>query len=554
MLTQLEAEVHAASLEVNPALQLLAGERVTTMPRLSLEDSLAFAVEAEQLLDRLACIDREALETQDWVTAAVLEHQLQLSVDFAPFHDLRFDVTPYSLGLLASSVLPAALLTAPLQTSEDVTTYLGLLDEIGRYFETLDRNLLRQMEREIYMPRPALPAARALLGSLQGQVPALITVAPERLEALDTTQRERLVNGTTTRLDGRISPALASLASRFDAAYEEAAPEALGLGQYPNGADYYRFLVRRDTSLSLTPEEIHARGLELVDALAERKAVLRKQLGHEGDAASFHAALRADPRFYDETPEAVAERYNRYVRAIEPRISEQFSRTPSAPFEVLRADPAAEAGITFGYYQPPATPGAVGRYRFNGSTLEQRPSLWAGALIYHEGVPGHHFQIALAQESETLSAYRKGLFVGAFAEGWANFASTLAWEMGLLDDPWDEYGWLLFDSFSSARLVVDTGLNHLGWSFDRAAEYLRQHTMASEAEIQTELVRYGSALPAQALGYKLGEQHVLNLRNQVRDHEGADWDPRRFHDRVLSYGMLPLPVLSAAVKRAHGVP
>lgn len=547
-LDAIAAAAHEAKLAENPSLRLLAGERVTAFPRITRAATDAQARFAESQLDALACIDIDRLDPQRRLTAAVLEHELRMDVAFAPHHDLRFDLTPYRLGLVAGSVLPAALGAAPLASESDRAAYLALLDDLARYLEEIGVNLDAQVARDIRLPRAAIPGARVLVAALEQQVPALATVAPARVESLDEETRTALAAAVEARLATRIRPALAGLASVLDEDYEQAAPPRLGLGGLPGGEAYYRFLVREETTLELDPETIHRQGLALVEALERAKESLRRQLGHEGDRASFNERMRNDPRFYDATPEDLVARYRRYVTALEARLDEQFSRVPEAGYDLLRLDPAAERGLTFGYYQPPLSPGGTGYFRFNGSSLEERPALWAGAVIFHELVPGHHFQIALTQENEGLSPYRKSLFFAAFAEGWANYAARLAQEMGLLDDPWDAYGWLLMDSFASARLVVDTGLNHIGWSREQAADYFRAHTFATESEIDTELLRYGSALPGQALSYKLGDVHFTALRDRVRDAQGEDWDPRRFHEVVLGAGMLPLPVLTQLVE------
>lgn len=552
-LTALAAEGREIRLAANPALRILEGERVTAMPRITGAAARAQAARARALLDRLACLDRDALDLQQRLTAAVLDHELGLEADFPPHHLLRFDLTPFRLGLVVSSVLPATLRTAPFQDAADVDAYLAFMEEIQRYLNDLADNHAAQVAAGIVMPRSTVPVARALVDALESQLPALVTVDPARLSALPAADRKRLADGLAEREAERMLPAIRSLRDRLGADYAAQAPDGLGLALYPDGTAYYRYLVRRETTLDMDPDAIHRAGLERVAELGQRMAALRERLGFDDGAQAFHAALRDDPRFIDPDPQALEARYRRYLDPMVARLDEQFSLQPRADWGLQRLDPAAEAGVTFGYYQPPARPGGTGYFRFNGSDLENRPAVWAGALIYHELIPGHHFQIALAQENTSLSPYRKGLFVGAFTEGWANYASRLGVEMGLLDDPWDRYGWLLYEAFAAARLVVDTGLNHRGWTPEQAADYLREHTFATDREIATELPRYGMALPAQALTYHLGYTHILDLRNRVRAASGPDWDPRRFHAVVLGAGALPLPVLTRHVEATFGL-
>jgi uncharacterized protein (DUF885 family) len=203
--------------------------------------------------------------------------------------------------------------------------------------------------------------------------------------------------------------------------------------------------------------------------------------------------------------------------------------------------------MTFGYYDPPDHDKPSGRYRFNGSRLGERTMVTAAPLIYHELVPGHHFQIALQRENEELPPLRRESFATAFVEGWAEYASDLAGEMGLYREPYDRYGRLAMDMFLSTRLVVDTGMNAFGWSLEQARQFMRGHVLESETQIGTETLRYSVDLPGQALAYKLGSSKIRELRERAEAELGERFDVRRFHDAVLSPGALPLPVLEEHV-------
>jgi uncharacterized protein (DUF885 family) len=334
----------------------------------------------------------------------------------------------------------------------------------------------------------------------------------------------------------------------FDEGYRAAAPAAVGLGQYPGGPEAYRFLVRLHTSLDgLTPEEAHRRGLAEVARIATEMAEVRATLGSELPAGEFHRSLRSDPRFLAASAEEVGERLMRPVRAIEPLVERWFVETPEAPYGVARLDPALEAGMTFGYYQWPLPGEPRGTYYFNGSSLGERPLIGAASLIYHELVPGHHFQIALQTENPALPAFRRNAFPIAFVEGWAEYASALAGEMGLYQDPHDRYGRLAMDMFLSCRLVVDTGMNALGWSREQALEFLRDRVLESDTQLATETLRYAVDIPAQALAYKTGALAIRDLRRRAEEALGPRFDVRRFHQAVLGHGAMPLEVLAEHV-------
>jgi uncharacterized protein (DUF885 family) len=237
------------------------------------------------------------------------------------------------------------------------------------------------------------------------------------------------------------------------------------------------------------------------------------------------------------------------ARRIEPKLAEWFGTRPKAPYGVRRLSPALEPVMTYGFYQRPTPQEPGGYYMFNGSKLEERSMLNAAALSYHELVPGHHFQVALTQENPRLSAFRKNAAYTAFLEGWGEYASDLAGDMGMYTDPYDRAGRLSMDLFLSTRLVVDTGMNALGWSRDRAMDYMRAHTFESETQIRTETLRYSADMPGQALAYKMGSRTIRELRERMRQRLGARFDVRRFHETVLMHGSMPLGVLERHVER-----
>jgi len=340
-----------------------------------------------------------------------------------------------------------------------------------------------------------------------------------------------------------IDPALVRLADELAGEYRRRAPDRIGIGQYPGGAAAYRALVRFQTGFDLTPEEIHRRGEAEVERLSRRMTEVRRQLGFEGTAREFNQRLRSDPRFLARTPEEVAERLMAPVRKIEPKISTWFLRVPKAPYGV-EALPAAMGGMTFGYYMVPTPAQPRGRYMFNAGQLDQRPMVGAAALIYHELIPGHHFQLALQAENPDLPPFRRYLMHTAFVEGWGEYASHLGEEMGLYDDPYSLYGRLAMDMFLSTRLVVDTGLNALGWTRQQATDYMRDRLLESDAQIDSEVLRYAIAMPAQALAYKLGATHIEDLRRHAETALGPRFDVRRFHEAVLGNGSLPPEILA----------
>ncbi|NIB44972.1 DUF885 domain-containing protein [Pseudomaricurvus alkylphenolicus] len=551
-LEALTQEFLAASAAANPYVLMLAGKQVTQLPELSIAASEKQAQGARDYLARLAEIDRTALNHEDQLTADIFEQQMQLLVADPKHYWHQFSVTPYQSGFVVSTLLPGALAGASLNSQSDVETYLALIADIGRFTGDQLTKLKGQDERGILLPKPAIPGARSVYQSLKTNLPALTAVADARVATLTAEQKSALFSGRDAILAKQVNPAIDALLEYLSDDYLARAPESVGLGQYPGGKEAYAHAIKRETTLDLSPEEIHQLGLDSLTKIQKEMQAIRDELGFKGSAQEFHDQMRKDPRFFAKTPEEVKARYDGYITKIEPHIDDYFSLMPKAPYGSKRLDPAAEAGMTFGYYQMPNKLESTGLYRFNGSNLSERPMVWTAPLIFHELIPGHHFHLALQSENENLSAYRKsGSMVTAFNEGWANYAASLALEMGFLDSM-DRYGYLLFDSFISNRLVVDTGMNYFGWSAEKALEFTLANTFSTKTESSTEMMRYSTDMPAQALAYKLGFEFIKGLRSDMEAKYGDKFEIKKFHAAVVGSGALPMPVLEKHVAWSMG--
>lgn len=532
-----------------PYLAVRTGSLIRTLPDLSPDQAARDVAFARSMLERLDGIAPESLAHDDAITAAILRWDAERAIDFEPYYWLRFPFTPYQAGFALNFVhgqLAAHPFSDPVAHPEN---YLVVLGEYAGQLEQIATFVGGQVARGIYVSRHALPGVVGLFRSARERANAVLTVGPERLEALSVDQRTALEKEVDTAIGSRILPAFDALIARFEnPAYQERAPEAVGLAQYPDGAAFYRALVRYHTTTEVAPETLHARGVQRVAEIEARMAALRQEIGFDGGKDDFHHLLRTDPRFFAESAEEVEARFEAYIDRIEPLVPDYFHRQPRAPYGVARLPAVAEASMTFGYYSSPTPTQSTGLYFYNGSKLDERPQISAGPLIYHELIPGHHFHIALQGENERLPHYRREyLNATAFTEGWGNYGAHLAAEMGLLEDPYDRYGAALFDLFISARLVLDTGMNLLGWSLEEARAYMREHTFQSETEIATETLRYATDLPGQALAYKAGLESILALREQAQGEAGETWDIRDFHDAVLGSGAMPIVVLEEHV-------
>jgi uncharacterized protein (DUF885 family) len=404
----------------------------------------------------------------------------------------------------------------------------------------LRARLERQREAGVLVPAPALPGVRESLARTRAAAAAIL---PAKAPAAVRDYVESLV-------EREVLPAYDALVGALGDDYERDAPHGVGIAQYAGGEEAYRSLVRLHTASDLTPEQVHQLGQEQVADLAERMAKARADMGFTGTEAEFHAQLAADPRVHAHTPDEVEALFLKHMAALEPMISRWFSVLPKAPYGVARLEPEAEAGMTYGYYEPPTPAQPVGRYRWNGSNLANKSLLTYAALIFHERAPGNHFLLARQAENDALpDVRRESVDIGAFNEGWAEYAAGLGWEMGLYDEPLDGYGRLVHERFTAQRLVVDTGLNLMGWSLDEAAAYMRANTTESDGQIATEVLRYSTDIPAQALAYRAGFIELNRIRAKAERTLGERFDIRDFHERVLGPGALPFPVIDAHVDR-----
>ncbi len=524
-------------------LRHLAGQPVTHLDDLSASGAARQGQWSRERQARLEALPTTGLTHDEELMLRVLRGAFTAGSHAEETYALTFAVTPYSGGwrfLQAQEVLAAR----PLSSAEEHAGYLQLVDEYARLIDQAREKTLAQAERGVRLPRPAIDGAVATIDGLAKAASTALLPSAERLSSLKPATAEVFRRQVEARLNSKVAPAFGKLLAVFDADYRAKASEAVGLGSLPGGKELYLKLIRASTGLTLTPQEIHQRGLAAVEALEAKMTALRRELAPEKSRQQFHQFLRTDPRFLAQAPADVEATYRRHVARIEPRIPRWFAKQPEAGYDVSRLDLSAEPGMTYGYYQQPGPGRPKGLYRYNGSNLTQRSLVGAAHLIYHELIPGHHFQIAQQLENKTAHPVKAFLDYGAFTEGWAEYAASLADEMGVMSDPYDRYGALIMQSFLTTRLVVDTGMNYFGWPLERARQFMRDHTFESETQIGTESLRYSTDLYAQALCYRLGYDQIWALRKKAEEALGERFDIRAFHEAVIGSGSMPLDVLA----------
>jgi uncharacterized protein (DUF885 family) len=315
-----------------------------------------------------------------------------------------------------------------------------------------------------------------------------------------------------------------------------------GIWSLPDGAERYRFEIRRMTTTDMTPDQIHDLGLKQVDEIEGQMLALAHKLGFK-DLASLNDHIKNDRHFYATSGQQLFDLYANYVKKMEPKLPELFGRLPKNKLSVIPMEPArSKNAVPADYTEGTADGSRPGHINVNEWDPEHRLLLNVEAIAYHEGIPGHHLQISIAQELEGLPQFRKYEGYTAFVEGWALYSERLGKEVGRYQDPYSDYGRLENEMWRAIRLVVDTGVHEKRWKRDQMVEYFHRYTAMDEPNIQTEVDRY-IAWPGQALAYKLGQLEILKLRQYAKDQLGAKFDIRAFHDEILGGGALPLDVL-----------
>ena len=511
----------------------------------AVEEVNADAAWAEGFLLRLHTLQPDRLTHDQWITYAMLDNDAGIMKDAAQYFWFDVPVTPYASPLRG---LAGALAAMPLRSDTERQAYLDALNRVAITFASYEARLRSQMLRGIVVPAEELRLAVPYVRGFGGPGAASpLRPRDAAIAALTGEARTSFLQQVDAALTESVAPAVERLAAFMDGPYRATAPASVGLSQYPGGRAYYQFLIRRNTSLTLTPEQIHEIGLSEVTRLEAELEKVRTEANFTGTFAEFHASLRNDRRFMATSAADIGDRMMKAVARIEPQVREFFPLQPRAPYGVRQLDASLEQQMTYGYYQQPFGGEPGGYYLFNAFRPEQRSILMAEATIYHELVPGHHFQITLQRENDTLIPYRRTAGFTAFTEGWAEYASDLAGEMGMYSDPYARAGRLAMDLFLSTRLVVDTGMNVLGWSRAKAIDFMREHTFESDLQIDTESLRYSADYHGQALAYKLGARTFHDLRDQVARAQGAKFDLPAFHAWVLRAGAMPLSVLDGHV-------
>ena len=553
-LDALTADYWDATLELEPTLATAIGDpgfddRLADPSR---DGSAAALARIHELDARAAAIDADGLDAGQQVTLLALRQSLETDIAL-----VGANLGDWNVDHLEG--LPTSLLQIPdyqrLSTPDEGRRMVDRWRAMPGYVDaSVARLRLGLHEGNVACRAPVsrtIDTLDSLLAEPDDRWPLLRPAAGvAELPDWSDAERRQFVDDLGSVVRDGIRPALSRLRRMLA---DEILPAARsddtpGMDHVPGGGDAYQRLVRGHTTLDLTPAQLHQVGLDEIGRIDTELTELAARVLGVATLSEALVRLRTDPALHFTTRDEVYETADGCLDRAEAAVPAWFGRVPRALCNVVRMGAHEEPHSTIAYYRQPAQDGSrPGTYFINTSEPETRPRYEAEALAYHESVPGHHLQIAIAQELPDLPAFRRNLGPTAFVEGWGLYSERLADEMGLYTGDLDRIGILSFDAWRASRLVVDTGMHALGWTRDQALAFMLEHTALAPNNIANEVDRY-IVMPAQALAYKAGQLELLRLRAQAMDQLGATFDIRGFHDAVLGQGALPLAVLRASVE------
>jgi len=546
LITAFEAYERAA----DPYAAGRAGDRAAArrLPDVSAKALAARTVQRQEFLSRAKSIASETLTGADRLNHALLIWTLERRIDEAAFGQERIPFSSDSGFFTLGSFLPRAQRFASLG---DFENYLARLEDMPRFFADHIANMRQGMAQGYVAPRASSDAiADQLRANIAADPTQSAFYAPfaspgaigadPRFAALE--RRARSV------ISGVVNLAYRDLLAFWERDYFPATRATLAARDLPDGETLYRALVREHTTLDLTPEEVHAIGKSEVARIRAEMEEVKAQAGFTGDLQDFIAFLRTDPQFYAKTPEELLGHASRIAKRIDRAMPRLFGKLPRLSYGVEPVPADIAPGYTTGrYIQGDIATGRAGEYWVNTHALDQRPLYELPALTLHEGVPGHHHQIALAQELENVPEFRREIYPTAFGEGWGLYSERLGLDVGIYQTPYEQFGRLSYEMWRACRLVADTGIHWYRWTIDQAEQCFRENSALSPLNIEREVKRYVS-WPGQALAYKIGELEFRRLRNEAETALGAKFDLRAFHDSLLAEGGLPLPLVRAQIE------
>ena len=497
----------------------------------------------QAFLMRLAAIDPAGLADQEKISLNLLLRQFTEDQEAAEFKEWEMPVN--QLGGIQTTYAELVSQLA-FTTAKDYDDWIARLRQVPKAFDQVTANMAIGIDDHRLPPKYLMEKVLDQVKTMAAQKPEDSPFAqplksfPAAIKPLD---QERIKQDTLAAIAQAVLPAYLRFARFLEVSYVPACRTDPGVSALPDGQKYYQFLIRRNTTTDLTADQIHQIGLDEVKRDEAEMLAIAQKLGF-ADLASFRASLNSNPKLKASSGDALLAAYKSYIGPMEAKLPQLFGRLPKAKLEVVPVPDYLEKAMYPAYYDDGAPDGSrPGRLYVNEFNATDRNLYAIEAVAYHEGIPGHHLQISVAQELQDIPTFRKYEGYTAFVEGWALYAERLGKEVGFYQDPMSDYGRLQADMWRAIRLVVDTGVHSQHWTRNQMVQYFHDHSAIEETTIQTEVDRY-IGWPGQALAYKLGQLKILELRDRAKAALGDKFDLRAFHDQVLDAGALPLDVLS----------
>lgn len=502
--------------------------------------------ETQNFLTRFAAIDTTGFPEQEALNKALMVRDLKMTLEGARFKPWQ---TPVDQQNGIHILLPQLVNILAFQSVKDYEDYIARLNLMPRLLEESVIQMRNGMSEKRMPPR-------FLLEKVVDQANNLASAAPEKSpfaqpfskfpNSISDADQKRLKDSGIVAIRDSVLPAYVRFTKFVRDEYLPKGRTEPGVWSLPDGEAYYAFRVKESTTTNLSPKEIHEIGLTQVKENEARTLVIANKLGYK-DLKSFRAAIAADPKLHAHSRQEILDLYRKYIDQMYAKLPELFGRLPKAKVEVLPVEEFREKEASAASYQSGALDGSrPGHVMVNTGDFSKRLLVNIETTAYHEGIPGHHMQIAIAQEMPGLPLFRQNEYFTAYTEGWALYSERLGSEVGFYQDPYNYYGHLQDDMLRAIRLVVDTGIHYKHWTRQQVVDYFHEHSAEDEPNVQSETDRY-IAWPAQALGYKIGQLEILKLREYAKTELGDKFDIRAFHDEVIDAGALPMDVLGTRI-------
>jgi uncharacterized protein (DUF885 family) len=541
------------TLKTNPEFASILGDKryndqLSDVSLAAIERDLAAK---RAFLSRFEAIETSGFPEQERLDQRLMVYNLQQELDGARFKLWEMPVNQQSGIHIEAPQLPPALSFTSVKDYDDLITRYRKLPTLFDAETELMRN---GMVDGLMPPRFVLAKVVEQINGLASQKPEDSPFAGPLKSfpaAIPAAEQSRIRTAMLSAIGDSILPAYRRFGDFVEHEYLPKGRTEPGMWSLPDGAERYAYLVKTQTTSDMTPEQIHQLGLRQVAELEKQMAAVAGKLGFT-DLKAFNAKVQSDPALHAKSREEILDLYRGYITAMYAKLPQLFGRLPKAKVEVQATEEFREKDASAAEYQQGAVDGSrPGRVEVNTGDPTSRKTITMESTAYHEGVPGHHLQISIAQELPTLPPFRQNGGYTAFIEGWALYSERLGKEVGFYTNPYNDYGRLQDEMLRAIRLVVDTGLHYKHWSRDQVVQFFHDHSATDEVEVQSETDRY-IVTPAQALAYKIGQLKITELREKARRELGAKFDIRAYHDEVLGAGALPLDVLEERINQWIG--